>query len=66
MRLWGRRTNGESSKALEEALSNVDKAEARNPEVYEVAGSLRRLRERNHFAEQIYIIMTRDTRGTFR
>ena len=65
MRLWKRKTNGESaSKALEEANENIAKAQARNPEVYELAGSLRRLRERNHFAEQIYLIMTHDTRGT--
>lgn len=58
MRLWKRkRANGESMRALEEAQSSVKEAASRNPEVYSVAGELRRARDVNHFAEQIYTIM---------
>lgn len=47
----------ESHIALEEATANLEQAKARTQEVLEVAQSLRLLRERNHFAEQLNIIM---------
>lgn len=58
MRLRRRKTNGASAKALEDAQLHVREASDRNPEVYELGGQLRRSRERNHFAEQIYRIMS--------
>lgn len=57
MRLHRRKEDGESQKALDEAKEHVKEAAARSPEVYQVAGALKRYRERNHFAEQIAIIM---------
>jgi len=58
MRLpWMRRTNGESREALRDAEENLARTQARNIEVYEVAGKLKRTRERNHFASDIYTIM---------
>jgi hypothetical protein len=58
MRLRRRKNEGESHKALAEAQHHVELAKSRNPEVYQVAGKLRRMREANHFAEQIYTIMS--------
>lgn len=47
----------ESKDALEEATENLRRAKARSPEVREVASKLRLMRERNHFAEQLQVIM---------
>lgn len=55
MRCFRRReTNGgESKKALEDATENLRRVQARHPEVSEVAQASKRIRERNHFAEQL-------------
>lgn len=45
--------DGAGTRARREAEANLDKTRAHWPEVHEVAQSLRDLRERNHFAEQI-------------
>lgn len=65
MRLHRRKkeTNGESAKALEEAHAHVEEAKSREPEVKHLAGRLRQIREENHFAEQIYEIMTGHPHG---
>jgi len=58
MRLWRRKSNnGGSQEALQKAEDAVRTAERRNIEVYEVSGTLRRLRQKNHFAEDIYLVM---------
>lgn len=64
MRLWGRsKTNGESIKAIQDAESHVEQAKAREHEVHQIAESFRRIRERNHFAEQVIAILSHDLKG---
>lgn len=46
-----------SGKALEDARENLRRVEDRHDEVREVATALRAIREKNHFAEQLMIIM---------
>ena len=52
-----RRQDKESTEALRDAHKNLEKAKARTTEVHEVANALKGLRERNHFAERLLIIM---------
>jgi hypothetical protein len=47
------RTETKGAEAVREALDNLGDAKSRWPEVNAVSQSLRELRERNHFAEQI-------------
>jgi hypothetical protein len=56
--LFRRRSKGleESEKALREADQNLEEVKSRDEEVHEVAESLKVLRERNHFAEQLQLI----------
>lgn len=60
---WIKSRKDDSHKALADAETHVEEAKSRNPEVYTVSGSLRRLREENHFAEQIYLIMVGERGG---
>ena len=46
-----------SEKAIQDSLDSLKKTEAREEEVDEVSGALYSLRERNHFAEQLKIVM---------
>lgn len=57
MRFRRRKADHESVKALREAEDNLRKTKARSPEVREVASALRLMRERNHFAETLQVIM---------
>ena len=57
---WRRRKNGESQKALDSATANVQKVTEKNVEVYKVAGELKRIRQHNHFASQLYTILGHD------
>lgn len=58
MRLFRRREpDTESVQALEDAQENLRRAKARNREAREVARNLRIIRERNHFAETLLVIM---------
>lgn len=59
---WKRDHPQEGSTARQEAERHLADTRARWPEVRTVAGSLRDLRERNHFAEAIEESMRR--RGT--
>lgn len=52
-----RKTDHESVKALQDATENLRQTKARSPEVTEVARALRLMRERNHFAETLQVIM---------
>lgn len=53
---WTRRwTGGED--ARREAMEHLKETNARWPEVNAVAASLRDLRQRNHFAEQLQYIL---------
>lgn len=47
----------ESEQAILEAQKHIHQAQARNAEVHKISGSLRVIRERNHFAEQLRLIM---------
>lgn len=47
----------EAAKALADARKSLRETKARNSEVQAVASSLRLMRERNHFAEKLSIIM---------
>jgi hypothetical protein len=62
MRLpWWRSKKEETSadKALREAEDKVKEIEERGEEVSELAKSLRHMRERNHFAEQLEELIRR-------
>lgn len=50
--------NGESTKALKDAEVHLKEVQLRGPEVTEVSSKLRMIRERNHFAEQLHIIIS--------
>jgi hypothetical protein len=47
----------DSAKALEDADQNLKRVKSREKEVHEVAESLRIIRQRNHFAEQLQEIL---------
>lgn len=47
----------ESEQAMLDADSSLREVEARDPEVRRVAKTLKEIRERNHFAEQLRTIM---------
>lgn len=49
----------ESQQAILDATSELRQVKARDPEVHAVSGALKHIRERNHFAEQLRIIMER-------
>lgn len=49
----------ESQQAILNATSELRQVQARDPEVHAVSGALKTIRERNHFAEQLRIIMER-------
>lgn len=57
--MWPRRRPKEkdSKIALETAIKNLEETRARASDVTETAKALRKLRERNHFAEQLASIM---------
>jgi len=57
MCLRRRRTNGESEAAVKNAEQHVREIEARGPEVHDLVADLREIREKNHFAEQLYALM---------
>lgn len=47
----------EAEKAIANAQKKLKEVQGRNDEVHKVSGALRTLRERNHFAEHLRIIM---------
>ncbi len=49
----------DSEQAVLDAHRAVRRVEARNGEVHKISGSLRSIRERNHFAENLRSIMER-------
>lgn len=55
--------DGGSEKALLEAGQHLHEVKERAGEVTQVATSMRILREKNHFAEQLQVIMTSPRRG---
>jgi len=57
MCLRKRKTNGASERAVNEAAQHVRDVKARGPEVTELVSDLREIRRKNHFAEQLYIMM---------
>lgn len=54
---WVKQEPTEAAAAKQDAAASLDEARGRWTAVRQVAGSLRELRERNHFAEQIERIM---------
>jgi len=54
----GRGTNGESEKALADAQEHLATVQNRGQEVTEVSTGLRKIRERNHFAEQLHLLIS--------
>lgn len=52
-----RSTTEDAKKALDEARRNVKRVKQRSEEVSEVAGALKNIRERNHFADQLLELM---------
>lgn len=52
-----RKPEHESVRALRQARENLRETKERTTEVKEVAGALRLMRERNHFAETLQVIM---------
>lgn len=64
--MWTRRTtkkNGDSQAAINAAKESLEGVLSRSEEVAEVAHSLKRARERNHFSEQLYLIITGEEKG---
>lgn len=59
--MWFRKSRSEpkdeSVEALEEAKEHLMGVANRSDEVYSLAASLRNMREKNHFAEQVVEIM---------
>jgi hypothetical protein len=49
----------EATDALKDAENGLKEVQKRNPEVLNVSRSLRELRERNHFAENLQAIIIR-------
>lgn len=47
----------ESQQAILDANAKWREAQERDPEVREVSGALKKIRERNHFADQLRTIM---------
>lgn len=59
--MWFRSQNDkkDSEKALADAKRNLKRVQKRNEEVSEVADALKKIRERNHFAEELEAIVLR-------
>lgn len=57
MRFRKRKEGEESERALAEAHENLKRTQARSPDVTAVTKALQELREKNHFAEQLQIVM---------
>ena len=49
-----RNTNEDATHALEDAHENLKRVKDRGPEVTRVSETARIIRERNHFADQVY------------
>lgn len=47
----------ESKKAVEDSAKNLRKAQETEPEVHLVSEKLKEIRRKNHFAEQLMVIM---------
>lgn len=56
-RLRTPKTNGEAEAAVKDATAHVREVKARGAEVHEIVSDLRDIREKNHFAEQLYLLM---------
>jgi hypothetical protein len=61
--MWPFRSNKkelrESQQAILDATSSLRDVKSRDAEVHEVSGALKTIRERNHLAEQLRVIMER-------
>jgi predicted ATPase len=61
--MWFRRRNRgkikESQQAILDATKTLREVRARDPEVREISRTLKEIRERNHFAENLRAIMQR-------
>lgn len=49
----------ESQQAILDATASLRDVKSRDDEVHEVSGALKNIRERNHFAETLRVIMER-------
>lgn len=49
----------ESQQAILNATKSLREVTERDEEVHQISGALRSIRERNHFAEQLQVIMER-------
>lgn len=49
----------DSQQAILDATKSLREVRSRDDEVHQVSGALRNIRERNHFAEQLQVIMER-------
>jgi len=49
----------DSQQAILDATKSLREVHERDTEVHELSGALRNIRERNHFAEQLRVIMER-------
>lgn len=62
--MWFHRRNQrektiESQQAILDATKKLREVKARDEEVHQISGALRNIRERNHFSEQLKVIMER-------
>jgi hypothetical protein len=49
----------DSQQAILDATKSLREVRERDDEVHQISGALRTIRERNHFAEQLQVIMER-------
>lgn len=58
MRFFRKRKNYlESKQAVEDSADQLRKAKETGPEVQRVSGELKAIRKKNHFADQLLVIM---------
>ncbi len=60
--MWFRKSKPEegSEKAVLDAVKRLREVQDRGPEVSEIADALRNIREKNHFADKLRLIMIGD------
>jgi len=60
MHLRRRKTDGASERALQDATEHMLEIKARGPEVNELVADMKRIRARNHFAEHLHDLMSKN------
>ena len=65
--MWFRRSESkgsqEASQALADSEKNLERVESYTEEVQEISSGSKAMREKNHFAEQVYALLTNGGNG---